>query len=67
SVAAGALVCAAGVALVALAKNGLGDVEGWTALGCFLAALLAARTSSGLVSRPMPAGRQSGSPYSSNQ
>ncbi|POY03041.1 acetyltransferase [Mycobacterium kansasii] len=67
SVAAGVLVVAAGVALVALAKNGLGGVEGWTALGCFLAALLAARTSSGPVSWPTPAGRQSGSPYSSNQ
>ncbi|VBA39379.1 hypothetical protein LAUMK13_02552 [Mycobacterium innocens] len=67
SVAAGALVCVAGVALVALAKNGLGGVEGWTALRCFLAASLGARTSSGSVSRPTPAGRQSGSPYSSNQ
>ncbi|KZS70796.1 acetyltransferase [Mycobacterium kansasii] len=67
SVAAGALVCVAGVALVALAKNGLGGVEGWAALGCFLAALLGARRSSGSVSRPTPAGRQSGSPYSSNQ
>ena len=45
STAAGALVCVAGVAMVLLAKNGLGDVAGWTALGCFLAAAVAARVS----------------------
>ncbi|VBA53100.1 hypothetical protein LAUMK191_02659 [Mycobacterium attenuatum] len=67
AVAAGALVVAAGVALVAMAKDGLGEIAGWTALGCFLVALLAARTSSGPVSRPVPARHQSGSPYSSNQ
>jgi len=41
--AAGALVCVAGVALLLLAKNGLGDAAGWTQLGCFLAAAGAAR------------------------
>jgi surface polysaccharide O-acyltransferase-like enzyme len=45
STAAGALVCVAGVALVLLAKNGLTGVAGWAALGCFLAALVAARVS----------------------
>ena len=35
--AAGALVCIGGVALVMLAKNGLADVAGWTALGGFVA------------------------------
>ncbi|CAM4218169.1 Acyltransferase family protein [Mycobacterium basiliense] len=47
SVAAGALVCIAGVALVLLAKNGLAGWEGWTALGCFLASSVGARLSSG--------------------
>ena len=45
STAAGVLVCVAGVALVLLAKNGLGDVAGWTALGCFIATAVAARVS----------------------
>jgi surface polysaccharide O-acyltransferase-like enzyme len=45
SIAAGALVCVAGVALLLMAKNGLSDYVGWTALGCFLAALAAARVS----------------------
>ena len=48
STAAGALVCVAGVALVLLAKNGLSGFAGWTALGCFLAAAVAARVSAGL-------------------
>lgn len=47
SVASGALVCVAGVALVLLAKNGLSGSGGWTALGCFLAAATAARLSAG--------------------
>jgi hypothetical protein len=41
--AAGALVCVAGVALLLLAKNGLGDVAGATALGGFVTAAAAAR------------------------
>jgi surface polysaccharide O-acyltransferase-like enzyme len=45
SAVAGALVCLAGVALVLLAKNGLTGFAGWTALGCFLAAAVAARLS----------------------
>ena len=47
STAAGALVCLAGVALVLLAKIGLSGVAGWTVLGCFLAAAVAARVSAG--------------------
>lgn len=43
SAAAGALICLAGVLLVLLAKNGLADVTGWSALAAFLAAALAAR------------------------
>jgi len=41
--AAGALICAAGVALVAMAKFGLDGGSGWTALSCFLGAAAAAR------------------------
>jgi hypothetical protein len=44
---AGALICVAGVALVLMAKNGLGGIEGWTALGCFTAAVVAARACAG--------------------
>jgi surface polysaccharide O-acyltransferase-like enzyme len=40
---AGALVCVAGVALLLLAKNGLGNAAGWTDLGGFVAAAGAAR------------------------
>jgi surface polysaccharide O-acyltransferase-like enzyme len=47
STAAGALICVAGVALLLLAKNGLGGSAGWTALGCFLATIVAARASAG--------------------
>jgi surface polysaccharide O-acyltransferase-like enzyme len=43
SVAAGALVCVAGIALVFLAKNGLDGTEGAAMLGCFLVAAAAAR------------------------
>jgi len=43
SIVAGALVCLAGVVMLLLAKNGLGDVAGWTYLGGFIAALAAAR------------------------
>ncbi len=45
STAAGVLVCIAGVALVLLAKNGLSGAPGWTMLGCFTAAAVAARLS----------------------
>jgi hypothetical protein len=45
STAAGALVCIAGFALLLMAKNGLSCCSGWTALGCFVAALAAARMS----------------------
>jgi hypothetical protein len=41
--AAGALVCLAGIVVLLLAKNGLGDVTGWTTLGGFVAAAAAAR------------------------
>ncbi|QUR67511.1 acyltransferase family protein [Mycobacterium spongiae] len=45
SIATGALVCGAGVALVLLAKDGLGGTAGWAALGGFLVAAAAARRS----------------------
>jgi surface polysaccharide O-acyltransferase-like enzyme len=45
STAAGALICAAGVALVLMAKYGLSDIVGWSALGCFLVGVAAARVS----------------------
>jgi surface polysaccharide O-acyltransferase-like enzyme len=52
STAAGVLVCVAGVVLVLLAKNGLSGFAGWTTLGCFLTAAVAARLSAtGSVSR----------------
>ncbi len=38
SIAAGALICLAGVALVLLAKNGMYGISGWTMLGFFVAA-----------------------------
>ena len=41
--AAGGSICAAGVALVAMAKFGLDGGSGWTALSCFLGAAAAAR------------------------
>jgi hypothetical protein len=40
---AGALICMAGVVLVVLAKYGLGDAAGWSALGGFLVLAAAAR------------------------
>ena len=56
---AGALVCAAGVVLVVMAKFGLGDHTGWAACAAFLSAALAARvvsvpllSSSPLLSTP---------------
>ncbi|MBX7434618.1 acyltransferase [Mycobacterium sp. Y57] len=50
--AAGALICVAGVALVSMAKFGLGDTPGWTAMACFVAAAVAARIVAGAVTRP---------------
>jgi hypothetical protein len=47
STAAGVLVCAAGVALLLMAKNGLGTDSGWSLLALFVAALLGARISAG--------------------
>lgn len=44
SAAAGVLVCVAGIALLLMAKDGLAGVEGWSALGAFVAATVAART-----------------------
>lgn len=43
SVVAGLLICAAGVALALMAKNGLSGSDGWTALGAFLIAAAGAR------------------------
>jgi hypothetical protein len=47
SIAAGLLIVAAGVALVLLAKNGLGDLQGVLTLGCFVTAAAAARICAG--------------------
>ncbi|MDX1883581.1 acyltransferase [Mycolicibacterium sp. 120270] len=47
STVAGALTCIAGIVLVMLAKNGLGDATGYTLLGSFLVATVAARASAG--------------------
>lgn len=44
---AGVLVCAAGAAVVLLAKEGMAGAAGWTALGGFLAAAAAARMCAG--------------------
>jgi hypothetical protein len=44
---AGGLICIAGVASVLMAKQGLAGVEGWAALGGFLAAAVAARVCAG--------------------
>ena len=41
--AAGILVCAAGVALLMMAKDGLADATGWSSLGVFVVAAAAAR------------------------
>lgn len=43
STVAGALVCVAGVAVVVMAKFGLGDSAGWAACAAFTAAVVAAR------------------------
>lgn len=55
STGAGALICVAGVALVLMAKDGLDDVAGWTALGCFLATAAAARVCAGTNTPGAPA------------
>jgi hypothetical protein len=47
STVAGVLIIVAGTAMVMLAKNGLGDIPGWTALGCFVIAAVGARISAG--------------------
>ncbi len=43
SVLAGVLICASGVAMLLVAKNGLAGADGWVPLACFLAGVLAAR------------------------
>lgn len=43
SVVAGGLICAAGVAMLLVAKNGLAGADGWVPLACFLVGVLAAR------------------------
>lgn len=48
STVAGVLVCIAGVALLLMAKYGLAGAEGWSALGCFVVAMAAARLSAGV-------------------
>ena len=58
---AGVLVCVSGVALVVLAKNGLGDPAGATALGCFAAAAVGARLAAGHAGTPTRHGRRDGS------
>ncbi len=47
STAAGVLVCLAGVAVLLMAKDGLSDTTGWSALGCFVAAVACARLCAG--------------------
>lgn len=49
SVAAGVLVCVAGVAALLMAKYGLAGERGWSALGVFLVAMAAARVSVGVT------------------
>lgn len=50
SVAAGVLVCAAGVALLLMAKEGLSGVSGWSSLGFFVGAAAVARMCAGSTS-----------------
>ncbi|HYO04757.1 MAG TPA: acyltransferase [Mycobacterium sp.] len=50
SVAAGLLVCAAGVALLLMAKEGLSGVSGWSSLGFFVGAAAVARMCAGSTS-----------------
>lgn len=49
--AAGVLICGAGVALVLVAKFGLTGAPGWTALGCFVGAAVAAKFSAAAPAR----------------
>ncbi|TMS50984.1 acyltransferase [Mycobacterium sp. DBP42] len=49
----GALLCVAGAALTLMAKNGLDGVLGWSALGGFVIACIAARVSAGRALSPM--------------
>ncbi|BCI53544.1 acetyltransferase [Mycolicibacterium litorale] len=51
----GALVCAAGVALALMAKQGLAGTAGWVALGGFLTAAVAARIWAGSAVAGAPA------------
>ncbi|GAA1082435.1 acyltransferase [Tsukamurella spumae] len=54
---AGALVCLAGVAVLLMAKEGLGTETGWWALAVFVAALVAARAVAGTrADVPVPRG-----------
>jgi hypothetical protein len=53
STVAGVLVCLAGVLLVLLAKNGMAGAAGYTLLGCFMAAAIAARASAGGAGKPV--------------
>ena len=67
STGAGALICIAGVALVLMAKDGLDDVAGWTALGCFLATAAAARVCAGTNTPGAPAPRRQRSSVGSSR
>lgn len=60
STVAGVLSCLSGVALVLMAKEGLDDVAGWSALGCFLAAAVAARLCAGADTPVAPASTRQG-------
>ncbi|TPG33782.1 acyltransferase family protein [Mycolicibacterium hodleri] len=51
SVAAGVLVCVAGVAVLLMAKEGLSGVVGWSSLGFFVGAAALARLCAGSVRR----------------
>ena len=53
SAAAGAFIVVAGIALVYLAKNGLAGAAGFTMLGAFVAATMAARVCAGSVKKPV--------------
>jgi hypothetical protein len=53
STATGVLVCAAGGALLLLAKQGLTGIAGWTALAGFLAAAAVARLSASMPAAPI--------------
>lgn len=63
STVAGVLVCAAGVALLLMAKYGLGTSSGWTLLALFTITLAGARISAGrsAARRPVAPGESAGS------